>query len=263
MKTIIQVWTHHCYNMPQTGDSNYWGLGDVLRGTIQLYILSKKMGFKLYVDTSLHPVSKYLEPSENPFSAFIQGNKDKIRMVPANEDLEAQINRLSEDISFFFTNAHINGEIDDDCKRFIKNILRPNDTLRKEIKKTVKSDSYNIMHFRLGDDELVHNIKNIPAYTQNKVLNLIKANKSINDILMSDSLSLKMNREVLNEINVIETIPVHLGRSTDHNSIKDTLIDFFILTTASKIKTYTSYEWISGFVYWAHKIYDIPLMKME
>ena len=80
---------------------------------------------------------------------------------------------------------------------------------------------------------------------------------------MSDSLSLKMNREVLNEINVIETIPVHLGRSTDHNSIKDTLIDFFILTTASKIKTYTSYEWISGFVYWAHKIYDIPLMKME
>ena len=84
MKTIVQVWTHHCYNMPQTSDSNYWGLGDVLRGTIQLYILSKKMGFKLYVDTSLHPVSKYLEPSENPFSAFIQVNKDKIRMVPVS-----------------------------------------------------------------------------------------------------------------------------------------------------------------------------------
>jgi len=249
--------------MPQTSDSNYWGIGDVLRGTIQLFLLSKKMGFKLYVDTSLHPVSKYLQPSENPFSAFIQENKDKILMVPAHEDLESHINALSENISFFFTNAHINGEIDVNCKNFIKNILRPNDILREELKRITKPDPYNIMHFRLGDDELVHNVNSIPSYIPNTLLNLIKTNKDPNDILMSDSMRFKMNREVLNEINVMQTMPVHLGRCTNHDSIKDTMIDFFILTMASKIKTYSSYGWISGFAYWAHIIYDIPLIKMQ
>jgi hypothetical protein len=249
--------------MPQTRNSNFWGIGDVLRGTIQLFLLSKKLGFKLYVDTSLHPISKYLQATETPFSDLIQLNKDKIRMVPAHENLESYIYSLPDGISFLFTNSHITEEIDDDSKSFIREILRPNYILQEEIKKVSKSEPYNVMHFRLGDDELVRSMNNMSTYTIDQVLNIIRRNKETNDILISDSMNLKMNRDVLNQVRVIQTKPVHLGYCADYENIKDTLIDFFLLTDALKIKTYSCYDWISGFVYWAHKIYDIPLIKME
>ena len=40
MKTIIQVFTHKCINMPQDNINNFWGLGDMIRGTINLYYYS-------------------------------------------------------------------------------------------------------------------------------------------------------------------------------------------------------------------------------
>lgn len=263
MKTIIQVWTHHCCNMPQTDTSNFWGIGDLLRGTMQLFLLSKKLGFKYYVDISLHPMSQFLMPTENPFQELIQENRDKINMVPANFSVEQYINTLNDDVHFFFTNAHITEPIDAESKAFLKDILRPIKSLQKEITKLSQLRPYEVMHFRLGDTELVNGIMNMSTYTFMQIMDLIKANRSEYDILISDSLSLKMNQLVQNEIYVLQTHPTHLGRSTDPEAIKGTLIDFFLLTGATRIKTYSSYSWTSGFVDWAHQIYDIPLIKMN
>jgi len=263
MKTIIQVWTHHCCNMPQTDTSNYWGIGDVLRGTIQLFLLSKKLGFNYYVDTFLHPMSQFLMPTENPFQQLIQDNRENIYMVPADFNLEQHINSLNDGVHFFFTNAHITEPFDDECKAFLKQILRPIKSLQKEITKLGQLRPYEVMHFRLGDTELVNGTNNTSRYTLMQIVDLIKANRSEYDILISDSMSLKMNQLVQNEIYVLQTNPAHLGRSTDPEEIKDTLIDFFLLTGATRIKTYSCYSWTSGFVYWAHQIYDIPLVKMN
>lgn len=263
MKTVIQVWTHHCCNMPQTDTDNYWGLGDVLRGTVQLYMLSKKLGFQFYVDTSLHPISQHLMPTENPFADLIQENNDSIYMVPFDVNLENHIHSLNDGVHFFFTNSDITETIDDDCKAFMKQILRPIKSLQKEIVKLSQLRPYEIMHFRLGDAELVNGIMDIADHTVPRIMELIKANRSEYDILISDSMSLKMNKQIQNEIYVLQTNPAHLGRSTDPDAIKDTLIDFFLLTGATRIKTYSSYEWISGFVLWAHKIYDIPLKRIH
>ncbi len=38
MKKIIIVWTQKCVNLKKS----YWGLGDLIRGTLKLYQLSKK-----------------------------------------------------------------------------------------------------------------------------------------------------------------------------------------------------------------------------
>ena len=258
MKTLIQVWTHHCYNMPQTETDNYWGLGDVLRGTIQMYMLSKKLGFKLYVDISLHPVSKFLLPTENPFADLIQENKDRIRMIPADEDLVSIINNL-EDGSFFFTNAYCTEDFDDDCKNFMKQILTPIPSLEQSLKAAIPFDPYQIMHFRLGDEELVGGIEN--GVSEN-IRNLITSNKDGCDVLISDSFTLKSDPEVAKEVFVLKTVPQHLGKCADADSVKDTLVDFFLISRSKGIKTYSSYEWVSGFVFWAHKIYDIPLRRI-
>ena len=260
MKTVIQVWTHHCYNMPQTETDNYWGLGDILRGTIQLYMLSKKLGFQYYVDTQLHPISKFLVPTENPYSTLIQQNAHDIAMIPEGEPLEKIIQNLPEGVYYFLTNANCTEVFNDECKEFLKKILTPISSLENELKNALPFESYSILHFRLGDDELVGNIKE--SLSAN-ILKMIQDNKEANSVLISDSMSLKMNQEVMREIYVLKTCPGHLGKTTDSNSIKDTLIDFFILSRATHIKSYSSYDWVSGFVNWASKIYDIPLINMR
>lgn len=78
---------------------------------------------------------------------------------------------------------------------------------------------------------------------------------------MSDSRKFKCIASV-NYKNIIylDTEPKHIGYESNE-SLTDTLFEFFLITKSKKIKTYSKYEWISGFVFWAHKIYDIPLQK--
>lgn len=259
MKTIIQVWTHNCYNMPQTETNNYWGLGDVLRGTLQLYMLSKKLGFTLYVDTSLHPISKYLVPIEQPHAELIQMRKDTIMMIAADKPLEQMIKNLPDHLYYLFTNADCTEPFDDDCKIFMKRLLTPIPSFEDELRSYIPFESYSILHFRLGDDEMSG--KNQKTISQ-KILQLITENKESHSLLISDSMALKTHTDVIKELYVLKTIPAHLGRCTDSDAIKDTLIDFFLLSRSTHIKTYSCYGWISGFVHWAHVIYGIPLTKM-
>jgi hypothetical protein len=256
MKTIIQVWTHRCYNQP-----GYWGLGDALRGTIQTFMLCKKKGYRFYVDLSLHPIHKFLIASENPYSDLVQSKKDKIRMIPASKNLELKLNAMEDGIHCFFTNAHCTEKIDDECKTFIKTLLTPVSSLEDEIMKarlTIPYDSYSILHFRLGDQELVQKSK---INISRELLRLIHQNKDLKSVLISDSNTLKNHPEVISDIFVLNTFSQHIGCS-DEESIKDTLIDFFLITKSDKIKTYSCYNWVSGFVNWASKIYDIPLIKI-
>ena len=61
---------------------------------------------------------------------------------------------------------------------------------------------------------------------------------------------------------MFDTKICHLGLSNDIDEIRDTLFEFFLLTYASKIKTYCKIHEISGFVSWISRIYDVPLEKV-
>lgn len=52
----------------------------------------------------------------------------------------------------------------------------------------------------------------------------------------------------------------HIGvHNNNLIGVKDTLLDFFIQSNSKKIKTFSPYSWISGFVHWNCKVFDIPL----
>ncbi len=55
---------------------------------------------------------------------------------------------------------------------------------------------------------------------------------------------------------MFDTIPAHLGDHNHCDLIKDTLFEFFLVTKCKKIRTYSNNGWVSGFVYWIHKIYE-------
>ena len=258
MKVIIQAWTQNCVNAPQTETENFWGIGDFLRGTIQLYMLSKKLGFQFYVDISLHPMSKYLMPLENPYTSVIQANKENIKLIPSNINLEEIIPTLTDGLYFFFTNAQCTYPISTECQEFIKNILIPIPSLEHELS-MFPFKKYEIMHLRLGDKELLNNGS---AIVSQELIRMVQKNKGDNTILISDSLSIKQNPDILKYVYITDTKPKHTGKCTDSDSMKDTLIEFLLITRSSYIKTYSCYQWRSGFVDWAHKIYDIPIHDM-
>jgi len=255
MKAIVQVWTQHCVNAPQTDTQNFWGIGDFLRGTIQLYMLSKKLGFQFYVDISLHPMSKYIIPVENPYRSLIQENKNNIKLLPSNLDLEGLISTFKDGLYFFFTNAQCTFPISTECKEFIKKILIPIPSLEHELS-MFPFKKYEIMHLRLGDKELLNNGT---ATISQEIIDMVKKNRGENTILISDSLSVKQNADILKYVYITDTTPKHTGKCSDPDSMKETFIEFLLITRSSSIKTYSSYSWRSGFVDWAHKIYDISI----
>jgi hypothetical protein len=51
--TVIHVWTNNCSNIKYDSKdtSSYWGIGDLIRGTIKLFQLQRYLKFNLIVRT--------------------------------------------------------------------------------------------------------------------------------------------------------------------------------------------------------------------
>jgi hypothetical protein len=264
MKTVIQVWTQTSKNLIRNGYDNYWGIGDLIRGTIKLYQLSKIMNFRLLVNRQLHPISNYLQQQYSEYDHIIQDNRDNILFVtPGN--LENHINNSHSDLIYFLTNDLCDeNNITDDCKNFIKGLLQPNDELYNSIHSFLSSrgTNFEILHFRLGDVYIRENYT--PHVTTGTLYQIIDSNYKNGDIFMCDSNNFKnqlMNNK--QHINILNIDIGHVGYETDLNKIKNTLLEFFIIANSKKIKTFSIYEWVSGYVYWISKIYNIELQVIR
>lgn len=263
MKTFILCWTQSPCNLSVDNTNNFFGLGDILRGTMSMLQLSKKYNFHFFVDIQLHPISKYLRVIRSPYSEYVLQNANKIPFIYPHE-IEHFIQNSQNDVCCLLTNSHLIGEITQECKDFIKNILVPNDDFAKYINdlKVAKNtpSSYNILHFRLGDSLLIRNESGVDF--QNYI-NIMNQHKEPNDILMSDSTGFKEHIMRGNYgIFLFHIHIAHLGYGNHTNDIRDTLFEFFVVTKASKIKTFSNYGHISGFVDIAHCVYDIPLIRI-
>jgi hypothetical protein len=269
MKTVIHVWSHNFninndhlkkYNFYNETEF-YFGLGDLIRSTIKLYELSKIMNFRLIVDLQLHPISSFLEIQKTEFSNLVLENKNNIDYVCYGA-VEDYINNQKNNISYILTNDFYEGVISNDCKIFMKNLLKPTEEYKKYIDyqlSKIPFEKYNIIHYRLNDDEFKNkNSKKNTSYLNDILINL-NNNKEVNDILVTDTLSFKEYVFLNSDVYLFETKICHLGLSTDYHSIKDTLFEFFLITYSSKIKTYCKIHEISGFVKWISELYDIPV----
>jgi hypothetical protein len=270
MKTVILIWTHH-FNINKEHLEKYnhlketnffFGLGDLIRGSLKLYSLSKKMNFRLIVDLQLHPISSFLKVEKHEYSHLVLKNKNNIDYVCYGA-VEDYINMKPDNsISFIFTNDFFPGEITEDIKKFIKNILQPTDIFQKFINnklEKIKSKPFQILHYRLNDDEFLNkNVNNENKY-RNLFNQLLKIRED-SDVLISDTKSFKdyvfqnNGNLMMFDINIC-----HLGLSRDKDAIRDTLFEFFLITYSCKIKTYCKIHEMSGFVKWISKIYDIPV----
>ena len=272
MKIVIHTWTHtfnicqeHLKKYNYYNETNfYFGLGDLIRSTIKLFRLSKVMHFRLIVDLQLHPISHFLKCENHEYSNLVLQNKDNIDYVCYGA-LEDYINQHSENnIMFILTNDFCEEHhVTNECKEFIKKILTPKDDYYRFIQRKMKNipyPNYNILHYRLNDDEF---LKKSTNHVFEEIYQNLKHFKEENDILVTDTSKFKHFIFNKNESIFMFDIKIcHLGLTTDLDAIRDTLFEFFLITKSSKIKTYCRIHEMSGFVKWISKIYDIPICKI-
>lgn len=254
---IILVWTHKVKNLETTCNNNFWGLGDIIRGAINMFQLSKILNFELIIDIQLHNISNYLEYYQHENSNLILENKNNIEFIsnPKNYILQNK----DKKILYFLTTSNYEYSIDDECKLFINKLLTPNNEFQKYIlNKEIPFINYDIIHFRLGDEALIKNNINLSF---DKYLLLI--NEKNNTILISDSKEFKKYTKNKIDIFTFDIDIGHIGYEEHKNILRDTLFEFFILIKSNKITSYSVHSWGSGFVQIANKIFNIPLEEYK
>jgi hypothetical protein len=262
-KTVIHVWTQNVMNMNK---GNFWGFGDILRGTISLYKLSKKYDFELIIDFSLHPISQCLEAKKHKYSKLVQDNKSNIKFI-VPENLEKHINNEFKlnNVIMFHTNGFIqdyNEPLTDDCKNFVKECLKLSPECNEYIEKYFGTISkpYTIQHFRNGDRSVHYGIT---SSNYSKQIDIYKKYYESTDIIFSDDKAFK--KFLFSSLNakILDTTPIHMGTSTNIDGIRDTLLEFIIASRAQKIKTWSTYCWVSGFMKTVSRVFDVELVEMS
>ena len=257
-KTVINIIKQKYINF---SDEHFWGLGDIIRGCYGLYKMSKQHNFKLIVDISNHPISRYLKNNnKHVYDESIIKNVNFI--LPENLEKYIKYELENKNTIYLSTNCNLevyNDEPTEDLIYFLRNILDPNDEMIEYINKQKKllnlDNNYNIIHFRLGDDFLV---KKKYHKLDEYLYNLLYKNLENNSLIISDSLEFRKSLDSKCIKTIIHDI-CHIGVENSETSIKNTLLEFYIVCGSNKIKTFSIYNWVSGFIYLAHIICGVKL----
>lgn len=220
------------------------------------------------MDFSLHPIGDFLQVVEHEYSALVHEQKDTVPFVESLSNISQVTNFIDNNNSnvilmctTFGLYVYENPVICSELRQFISTVLMPTNEFQKYIDanfEKIPSKPYSIIHYRLGDDEMVYN--NDKKHTNTLYASHVLANKRDTDILLSDSNSLKKAILEQNGNIFMFNEPIcHIGVSTDKSMIRQTLLEFFIIMKATSVKSYSYYFWQSGFVKFICTIYNIPL----
>lgn len=276
MKTVIHVFKQDIKQINADGldIDTMIGLGDCLRGALTLYRLSKVYKYNLIIDIRHHPISNFLIINNHNYENIIDKNIDNLKFFYVLQHLKNYLEHIlkTKDIIYLNTNAiynmdeitNTNNILNNDEKNFMKNILKPNNNFHNYIETKIINlpKNFNIIHFRIGDINSFNN-GNLTHEELIKYENIFKKYYEENDVLISDNIIFKNYIKSKYNIIVYDVNIGHLGNTNNLEEIHGTLFDFFLQSKSKKIKTFTNYFWISGFVQWNSNIYDIPIMLIK
>lgn len=268
-KTVVFVVKQQYYNYTQTPTSCFWGIGDMIRAIYGMYKKSKQFSFHLIIDISQHPISNFLLHSNHNYTAHMMSILDTVPLI-SNDMIDTHLHTMFTTADVVYMGAHFNLDAYDVCeydasiKQMIKQHFRPNLAFESYFNQlmhgvnTIPLSSMNIMHYRLGDSELVTNIikpEMLDRYHDHLYKYMVE-----DCILLSDSFAFKSMALERNCNAVIFHHEIgHIGYDTSPDKIKHSLFEFFMAINVKSIKTYSVYEWASGFMYSIHKLFDVPV----
>ena len=260
---VISLWSTEVSNLDQSNSSNIWGIGDLIRGTFQLYQICRKHNLSFELDFRNHPISQImLQKSEFKYD---KTSKINFHIFLNTLDMEKFILRAAQNEDsdlFIMTNGCL--PLSDNYANHFKKFIDKYFQLKSEYRSLLDNylpppKSYEVLHIRLGDDYLIENKNKISKY----ISIILRSNLNKDTILLSDSNYLKDYAKRKFYARILPAQPTHFGLKINAKETFDNYLEFNILKGAKNIKTFSNYSWISGFVYIPSIIYGIPLTNIK
>lgn len=260
-KTIICVWTIHYHPLHKPIIEIGLGLGDMIRGALGLFEYCREKKHDFILDIQLHPISTMLNVPPSPFADFVKQHKDEIKFLPHPDKI---VEESTDDVHLIACNFCPYEEFSMEAKQFMLKVLTPkkcvSDMLELQLSMQ-KLNQYNILHLRCGDNEFLGKSNKWKRFVATKVA---LYNHEKNDVLLTDSVKLKHELKNRAGFNVFSNSAVHFAHEFNSETLLSTMLEFYAVTKAQKIKTYSRYAHLSGFVYFPSLLYGIPyeIMRM-
>jgi hypothetical protein len=283
IKNIVNV-----YQLNYANYKSHIGFGDFLRGCFTLIQFCKlhNINYDIYINTPINYFLRNFKTNQtiidkyNDINYFTEQNVDinnrNLHNITSYYNYDGHVSKfvdycntlqINDNTIYLLTNAFPFKNIEDDERKQIQFWIEPNDEMYEYVEINLKQLNllpyeYEIIHIRTGDDFLVNNNKidisklhNI----QNTITQYIDKNKKY--IFISDNNDL--NIHITNNFQNIKAIlneKVHSGKAlNDLNSIKNTLLDFYIMSKSNSILSFSVYGHGSSFSKSCAEIYNLPI----
>lgn len=275
----------------ENGKENSTGLGDFIRGSYfilefcETYNFQPKIVFNNCISKFLLIKTYGLERIEhilkgisgcknNNFREFVIENgiiheplKDTKNIMADFVDYVVKTPQYNGN-SFMFCNSYPINEIPEKNKEHMRKFLEPTDEIKNIINQTldelsIYSKQYIVIHIRAGDSYLKEEKNTFTNGYIHTLINNIKndINEDNNYLLIADSNDVKkfIRKFFPNFKTLIKPI-THFGEGVvlEEEKVKNTLIDFYLLSHSKYIFSYSSYKHGSGFSFWCAKTFNIP-----
>lgn len=282
---------YHIYQEKYVNNTNPTGFGDFIRSCFFIIQFSNKYNFQYEIIIN-HPICLFLKNYSsnyinktlfNKVHIFIDSNwvdsifdsnnfieeftlsKQKYNLFINYLCSLPVINNSILSYNIFFPTDTIS--IEDVNK--IKFLFEPSREIDEYINETLdllNLIKYNFItiHIRSGDSYLKGENKIFNSvyfeFIKNEILEIILNNKK-NVLLIADNNEIKyLLRDEFPLFKLYFKDITHLGEGVEleREKVKNTLLDFYIMSYSTNIYSFTSYPHGSGFSYWCSKIYNIP-----
>ena len=270
-------------------NGNSMGFGDYIRGSLALIQICQIHRLQFDMNYVNHPVSKFLTNTTNNDEISIQSNSinyNGITMFTDNnfdrndktfhKRMVDLLNSVTTSHHYLFCNSFPIVHPNPTQRRIVASKIQPNEVLQEAIQGTMtelglERGGYRVIHIRTGDRYLLNNAR-LDANLINKVVSTINKNVAklspFKYLILSDNTELK---KVLANIycknNNTDKFVIQLGKSITHlgegavkddESVKNTLVDFFLLAQSNAIISMSPYLHESSFSKYCGILFGIP-----
>lgn len=284
----------HVYQQKYADNSYPTGFGDFIRSCFFIIQFCNKYGFQYEIIIN-HPITQFFYNFSSPNSISSSILNNNVFMFSDTNWAESIFDNKNYIEKFLLVKQKFNLFIDYLCSLpvinksvFTYNILFPYDDISLEDCNKIRSlfepsreivekvdqhlsslklikNQFIVLHIRSGDSYLRNENKIFNSLyfeiIKNEIIEIIFKNKNIDILLVADNNEIKLllNEEFPNIKFLVYNI-THIGEGVDLETekVKNTMIDFFLMSNSSAIYSLTSYPHGSGFSYWCAKMYGIP-----
>ena len=252
-KELIQVYS----SKPKKGyPGSYHGFGDFLMGALTVNQVAKKLGINSKASFNNHLINNFFY------------NRTYVTSNELNE-IQYVFSDTAETIDFqghkyTFTNVKPKSISSEDKNFVLINCLQPRISFNNHLESLSKElnlpNNFIALHIR-GMDNDENATKDF----------LIKISSLLEEIIMPEKkyLLLSNSNIIIENINHANFIKTNLGRchtgiqDIELNNLKDTLLEFMLMSKSEMIIQLSSYQWGSNFSNIIAELYDIPIKKYK